>query len=65
MVFSVYGHEFYSLAKYLQSVEKLDTFTDRNIGIYRTLCSSSNGVFILSALNREPCLVNKSGSFHG
>ena len=37
MVFSVYGHEFYSLAKYLQSVEKLDTFTDRHIGIYRTV----------------------------
>ena len=37
MVFSVYGHELYSLAKYLQCVEKLDTFTDRHIGIYRTV----------------------------
>lgn len=37
VILSVYGYKFYRFAKYFQRIEKLDTFADRYIRIYRTV----------------------------
>ena len=37
VILSVYGYKFYRLAKYFHRIEKLYTFADRYIRIYRTV----------------------------